>query len=78
MFAYSVSRSHEEAAKDDEFPGPPVLHLVQTRLWEKTTAQKTDRSISPSLRYPQRPLNTVDHNTSAQKEEERQNKNAVF
>ena len=31
-FAYSVSRSLEEAREDDEWPGKPLQILVQTRL----------------------------------------------
>ncbi len=29
---YSVSRSHEQAAKDVEWPGPPKQTLKQTKL----------------------------------------------
>lgn len=59
----SVSRSPEEAARDPEWPGPPIKKLTQARLVRvplyTSTSEQRKQTNAPVLKTPVSPSSRI-------------------
>ena len=49
LFSCTVSRSHEEAANDQEWPGKPVQNLKQTNISTYMIAKSADQQMGSEM-----------------------------